>query len=40
MNICVVWDKKDKDQPAMKGKYIVTVFADDKEIGSGSFDLK
>jgi len=40
MNICVVWDKRDKDQPAMKGKYIVTVFADDKEIGSGSFDLK
>ncbi len=40
MNVCVVWDKRDKDQPAMKGKYIVTVFADDKEIGSGSFDLK
>ncbi|MEI7662007.1 MAG: hypothetical protein WCK34_07415 [Bacteroidota bacterium] len=40
MNICVAWTKKDDDKPAMKGKYIVTVFADDKEIGAGSFDLK
>ena len=40
MNICLAWTKKDDDQPAMKGKYIVTVFADDKEIGAGSFDLK
>ena len=40
MNVCVAWTKKDDDQPAMKGKYIVTVFGDDKEIGTGSFDLK
>jgi uncharacterized protein YoxC len=40
MNVCVDWTKKDDDQPAMKGKYIVTVFGDDKEIGAGSFDLK
>ncbi len=40
MNVCVPWTKKDDDKPAMKGKYIVTVFADDKEIGTGSFDLK
>jgi hypothetical protein len=40
MNLCVAWTKKDDDKPAMKGKYIVTVFGDDKEIGSGSFDLK
>jgi len=40
MNVCVVWTKKDNDKPAMKGKYIVTVFADDKAIGDGSFELK
>ena len=40
MNICVYWNKKDNDKPAMKGKYTVSVFTDDKEIGSGSFDLK
>ncbi|MEI7724394.1 MAG: hypothetical protein WCK09_04770 [Bacteroidota bacterium] len=40
MNVCVDWTKKDTDKQAMKGKYMVTVFADDKEIGTGSFDLK
>ena len=40
MNVCLAWTKKDDDKPAMKGKYIVTVFADDKEIGAGSFELK
>jgi len=40
LNLCVDWTKKDNDKPAMKGLYMVTVFADDKEIGSGSFDLK
>jgi hypothetical protein len=40
MNICINWTKKNTDIPAMKGKYMVTVFADDKEIGTGSFDLK
>ncbi|MEI7499205.1 MAG: hypothetical protein WCK84_02050 [Bacteroidota bacterium] len=40
MNICVDWTKKDTDKPAMKGKYIVSVFADDKSIGEGSFQLK
>ena len=40
MRVCVDWTKKDNDKPAMKGKYMVTVFADDKEIGTGSFDLK
>lgn len=38
--VCVDWTKRDNDKPAMKGKYMVTVFADDKEIGTGSFDLK
>ena len=40
MNLCVTWDKKDTDKPAMKGKYTVTVFTDDKEIGTGTFELK
>jgi len=40
MRVCVDWTKKDNDKAAMKGKYMVTVFTDDKEIGSGSFDLK
>jgi hypothetical protein len=39
-NLCAVWNKKDNDVPAMKGKYIISVFADDKEIGEGSFELK
>lgn len=40
MNVCVSWTKRDTDLPAMKGKYMITVFADDKEIGTGSIDLK
>ncbi|MCK9219256.1 MAG: hypothetical protein PHF97_03830 [Bacteroidales bacterium] len=40
MNVCVDWTKKDVDKPAMKGRYILSVFADDKAIGEGSFDLK
>jgi hypothetical protein len=40
MNVCVDWTKKDNDKPAMKGKYVVSVFADDKAIGEGSFELK
>jgi myosin heavy subunit len=40
MNLCLDWTKKDTDKPAMKGRYIVSVFADDKSIGEGSFDLK
>jgi hypothetical protein len=40
MNLCLDWTKKDTDKPAMKGKYIVSVFADDKAIGEGSFQLK
>jgi hypothetical protein len=39
-NLCVIWNKRDNDVPAMKGKYIISVFADDKEIGEGSFELK
>jgi hypothetical protein len=40
INICVNWNKKDSEKPAMKGKYSVSVFAEDKEIGTGSFELK
>lgn len=40
VNLCVKWNKKDNDKPAMKGTYNVTVYTDEKEIGSGSFQLK
>lgn len=40
MKICVNWDKKKDDKPAMKGTYVVGVFADDKAIGEGTFELK
>ncbi|MGE5424929.1 MAG: hypothetical protein ACM3N9_06175 [Syntrophothermus sp.] len=38
--VCVTWTKKDNDKTAMKGKYTVTVFTEEREIGSGSFELK
>jgi hypothetical protein len=38
--VSVIWNKRDNDVAAMKGKYTVNVFCDDKEIGSGSFELK
>jgi len=40
MNLCVNWTKKNTDVPAMKGRYNVTVFTEDKEIGSGTFELR
>ena len=40
INLCVNWTKKDNDKPAMKGRYVVYVYADDTEIGSGTFELK
>jgi hypothetical protein len=40
MNMCVVWNKKTNDIPAMKGRYSVAVYTEDKEIGTGTFELK
>ena len=40
MKVCVDWTKKDSDKAAMKGKYMVSVFTEEKEIGTGSFELK
>lgn len=40
LNLCVVWNKKEADVPAMKGRYTVSVFTVDDEIGSSSFELK
>jgi hypothetical protein len=40
MNLCVNWTKRNTEEAAMKGKYTVTVFTEDKEIGSGTFELK
>jgi hypothetical protein len=39
-NVCIDWTKKEKDSPAMKGKYLVTVFTEEAEIGTGTFELK
>jgi hypothetical protein len=39
-NICLSWYKRDKKTDAMPGKYNVSVFCDDYEIGQTSFDLK
>jgi len=40
MTLCVKWTKKQDEKPAMKGNYSVTVYTEDKEIGSGTFQLK
>jgi hypothetical protein len=40
MNICVKWTKKENDKAAMKGIYNVFVYTEEKEIGSGTFELK
>jgi len=40
INLCLDWTKKDNDKPAMKGKYVVSVFTDNTAIGEGSFELK
>jgi hypothetical protein len=40
MTLSTDWTKKDTDQPAMKGTYTVSVFTEEKEIGSATFELK
>ncbi len=40
MRVCVDWIKRDNDLPAMKGRYLVGVFFDDRGIGPGSFELR
>ncbi|MBE0646550.1 MAG: hypothetical protein IH596_02080 [Bacteroidales bacterium] len=40
MRVCVDWIKRDNDAAAMKGRYMVGVFFDDREIGQGSFELR
>ena len=40
MSVHMFWDKTDKKSPAMDGKYDVTVYMDDKEIGRGSFIVR
>lgn len=40
MNLCMYWEKADKEKAAMKGVYNVSVFCDDYEIGNSSFELK
>lgn len=38
--ICLNWNKHDRKAEAMRGKYNVTVFCDDYEIGQSSFEIK
>ncbi|MBN1198274.1 MAG: hypothetical protein JXA23_02905 [Bacteroidales bacterium] len=40
MRVCVDWIKRDTDAPAMKGRYQVGLFFNDREIGQGSFELR
>jgi hypothetical protein len=40
MNLCVNWTKRDNDKPAMKGKYTVSVYSGEREIGTGTFELR
>ena len=40
MSVHMFWDKTDKKSPAMDGKYDVTIYMDDKEIGRGSFIVR
>lgn len=40
MDICLYWEKVDKEKEAMKGVYHVSVFCDNYEIGQSQFELK
>lgn len=40
MSVHMFWDKLDKKQPAMDGKYDVMLYMDGKEIGRGSFIVR
>jgi hypothetical protein len=38
--VCLSWNKKDPNTPAMVGKYNVAIFVDGYEIGQSQFELK
>ncbi|MCD4747193.1 MAG: hypothetical protein K8R58_12925 [Bacteroidales bacterium] len=40
INLCMYWRKRNKKEPAMIGKYNVSVFADGYEIGQAFFELR
>lgn len=40
MEVCLSWNKKDPNAPAMVGKYNVAIFVDGYEIGQSQFELK
>ncbi len=40
VNICMYWDKQNKDVSAMMGKYNIAIFVDGYEIGQTSLELK
>lgn len=40
MDVCVYWNKRNNDEDAMEGKYIVTVYLNDNMIGQSTFELR
>lgn len=40
LDLCLYWEKADKDKEAMKGIYHVSIFCDNYEIGQSQFELK
>jgi hypothetical protein len=40
MDLCVYWDKKDSNESAMEGRYLVSIYMDGQIIGESSFELR
>ncbi|MCF8364248.1 MAG: hypothetical protein K9H16_00610 [Bacteroidales bacterium] len=40
IDVCAFWNKGNKDDEAMEGKYSVTIYTDQDKIGEGYFELK
>ncbi|HZK06852.1 MAG TPA: hypothetical protein VFC92_01510 [Bacteroidales bacterium] len=40
MDLCVYWDKKNSDENAMVGRYLVSIYMDGEIVGESSFELR
>ena len=40
IDLCIYWNKKQNEEPAMAGKYFVTVYTDNEKIGEAYFELQ
>lgn len=40
MDVCVYWNKRNNDEDAMEGKYIVSIYLDNNMIGESTFELR